>query len=157
MSTQVQWRRGTTAQHATFTGAIAEVTVDTDKKTVVVHDGSTPGGSPLATEAKTTEKTSSTGSSKLPIGTTAQRDVAPTDGYIRYNSTLMRYEGYGNGAWGQLGGGAIGPGASQLFYTNQRTLSENYTLTQSGHMTGPLTIDTGAALTIATGERLVIL
>jgi hypothetical protein len=43
-----QRRRGTTAQHASFTGLLAELTVDTDKDTVVVHDGSTLGGFPLA-------------------------------------------------------------------------------------------------------------
>ena len=47
MSKQVQLRRGSTAQHSTFTGVEAEVTVDTDKKTLVVHDGSTVGGIPL--------------------------------------------------------------------------------------------------------------
>ena len=47
MSKQVQLRRGSTAQHSTFTGVVAEVTVDTDKKTLVVHDGSTVGGIPL--------------------------------------------------------------------------------------------------------------
>lgn len=52
MSKQVQFRRGTTAQHATFAGAVGEVTVDTDKKTAVIHDGETPGGSPLATGAQ---------------------------------------------------------------------------------------------------------
>jgi hypothetical protein len=46
---QVQWRRGTTAQHAGFTGAIGEVTVDTTLKTLRVHDGSTAGGTPLLT------------------------------------------------------------------------------------------------------------
>ena len=46
-----QRRRGTTAQHASFTGLLAELTVDTDKKTVVVHDGSTEGGVPLARAA----------------------------------------------------------------------------------------------------------
>jgi hypothetical protein len=46
-----QRRRGTTAQHASFTGLNAELTVDTDKKTVVVHDGSTAGGFPLARAA----------------------------------------------------------------------------------------------------------
>lgn len=48
---QIQRRRGTTAEHSTFTGALGELTVDTDKKTVVVHDGSTAGGSPLAVAA----------------------------------------------------------------------------------------------------------
>jgi len=44
MTTQVQFRKGTTAEHALFTGAVAEITVDTDKKTAVVHDGSAIGG-----------------------------------------------------------------------------------------------------------------
>ena len=30
---------------------------------------------------------------------------SPADGDIRYNSTLNSYEGYGNSAWGGLGGG----------------------------------------------------
>jgi hypothetical protein len=44
----LQLRRGTTAQHASFTGLVGEITVDTDKDTIVVHDGSTAGGIPLA-------------------------------------------------------------------------------------------------------------
>ena len=47
MATTLKLRRGTTAQHSSFTGAAGEVTVDTDKETVVVHDGSTAGGFPL--------------------------------------------------------------------------------------------------------------
>lgn len=50
MSIQVQVRRGTTAEHETFTGAVAEITVDTTKDTLVVHDGIQVGGYPLATE-----------------------------------------------------------------------------------------------------------
>ena len=56
MATQIQLRRGTTVQHSSFTGAIAEVTVDTDKETVIVHDGSTAGGFPLATEAQVNDR-----------------------------------------------------------------------------------------------------
>ena len=47
MPDQLQLRGGTTVQHSTFTGASKEVTVDTTKKTVVVHDGATAGGIPL--------------------------------------------------------------------------------------------------------------
>lgn len=47
MANALQLRRGTTTQHNTFTGLAGEVTVDTDKDTVVVHDGSTAGGFPL--------------------------------------------------------------------------------------------------------------
>jgi len=51
MSTQIQRRRGTTAEHSTFTGAAGEITIDSTKNTVVVHDGTTAAGFPLATEA----------------------------------------------------------------------------------------------------------
>ena len=44
MTTQVQFRKGTTPEHALFTGANAEITVDTEKKTAVVHDGTDVGG-----------------------------------------------------------------------------------------------------------------
>ena len=48
MAKLLKLRRGTTAQHASFTGAEGEVTIDTTKDTAVVHDGSTAGGTPLA-------------------------------------------------------------------------------------------------------------
>jgi len=51
MTTAIKRRRGTTAQHSTFTGLEGELTVDTTKDTVVVHDGVTPGGFPLAKES----------------------------------------------------------------------------------------------------------
>jgi hypothetical protein len=44
MSTQIQYRRGTTAQNDNFTGALGEMTIDTTLKTVRVHDGATTGG-----------------------------------------------------------------------------------------------------------------
>ena len=50
MATQVQFRRGTTGQHSAFTGAVGEVTVDTEKKTVCIHDASQIGGFPLLRE-----------------------------------------------------------------------------------------------------------
>lgn len=50
MATRVQNRRGSTAEHSTFTGAVGEVTVDTDKEVVVVHDGTTAGGYPQMRE-----------------------------------------------------------------------------------------------------------
>jgi hypothetical protein len=50
MADQLQLRGGTTSEHATFTGALREVTVDTDKDTVVVHDNATVGGKPLMRE-----------------------------------------------------------------------------------------------------------
>ena len=54
MATAIQRRRGTTTQHGSFTGLVGEITIDTDKKVVVVHDGSTAGGVPMATAASVT-------------------------------------------------------------------------------------------------------
>ncbi|MDB4351135.1 hypothetical protein OAA34_00315 [bacterium] len=44
MPTQVKFRRGTTSQNNSFTGAAGEISLDTDKDTIRVHDGSTAGG-----------------------------------------------------------------------------------------------------------------
>jgi hypothetical protein len=46
MAKRIQFRRGSTVEHAAFIGAPGELTIDTTKKTVVVHDGVTPGGFP---------------------------------------------------------------------------------------------------------------
>lgn len=82
MAKQLQIRGGTTTQHSTFTGAVREITVDTDKKTVVVHDGATAGGTPLAKEAVLTGHTgASTGAhaasaiSNVPSGNIAATNV----------------------------------------------------------------------------------
>ena len=48
MATQLQIRRGTTAQMNAFTGAEGELAVNTTTDTVHVHDGSTAGGFALA-------------------------------------------------------------------------------------------------------------
>ena len=54
MSKLLQLRGGTTSEHSSFTGALREVTVDTTKDTLVVHDGSTAGGFPLLKEGDVT-------------------------------------------------------------------------------------------------------
>ena len=51
MPDQLQLRGGTSSEHNSFTGVAREVTVDTTKKTLVVHDGSTAGGTPLMKES----------------------------------------------------------------------------------------------------------
>jgi len=40
----IQRRRGTTSENDGFTGANGEITVDTDRRELRVHDGSTQGG-----------------------------------------------------------------------------------------------------------------
>ena len=52
---KVQFRRGTTTEHATFTGAQGEITYDKETNQLVLHDGVTPGGHriPLITDVPT--------------------------------------------------------------------------------------------------------
>ena len=57
MAKRIQFRRGSTAEHNTFVGAPGELTIDTTKKTVVVHDGVTAGGFP-ATRLESVDGTS---------------------------------------------------------------------------------------------------
>jgi hypothetical protein len=66
MATQVQFRRGTTTQNNAFTGAIGELSYDTEVKTLRLHDGTTAGGGSIVTinagVQTLTNKTLSTGS-----------------------------------------------------------------------------------------------
>ena len=48
---------------------------------------------------------SQTDSLHVPVGTTAQRPGSPEAGYLRYNSTTGKFEGYTN-AWGDLADGS---------------------------------------------------
>lgn len=50
------------------------------------------------------EITDTTGSAKVPSGTTANRDVAPSAGYLRFNSSNSKFEGYYGSAWNNFGG-----------------------------------------------------
>ena len=95
----------------------------------------------------------------IPVGTTAQRPVSPTNGDMRYNTDNGQFEGYQGGAWGQLGGGATGGGGDEVFVENARIVTANYTLTtgKSAESVGPITINSGVAVTIPVDERWVIL
>ena len=71
MAIQIQLRQGTTTEHNTFKGAVGEVTVDTTKDTLVVHDGVTAGGHPLLKASEATPVATETISGKAKIATTA--------------------------------------------------------------------------------------
>lgn len=49
-------------------------------------------------------QTSATGSAEIPAGTDAQRDGAPSAGYLRFNTDSDTFEGYDGTAWGTIGG-----------------------------------------------------
>jgi len=99
-----------------------------------------------------------TGAVLIPVGTTAQQPSG-VNGQIRYNTTGQTYEGYSNGAWGQLGGGATGGGTDKVFVQNQTTVTTNYTLTTgyNAESVGPIQINSGITVTVPSGQRWVIL
>jgi hypothetical protein len=101
----------------------------------------------------------STGFVLISAGTTAERPSSPVNGQIRYNTDFGQFEGYANGAWGQLGGGATGGGGDQVFVENGVTVTTNYTLStnKNAESVGPITVQSGVTVTIPSGQRWVVL
>ena len=101
-----------------------------------------------------------TSSITIPSGTTAQRDGSPAVGMFRHNSTLNQFEGYNNGAWGAIGGGAgaTGGGTDEVFFESDQAVTTNYTLSSGKHAhTVSPTINSGVTVTVPSGAILVIL
>ncbi len=125
MPTAIQRRRGTTSAHSSFTGAAGELTVDTDKNTVVVHDASQAGGFPLAR---------ATSSDALEVGTIKITGGSPGAG------KYLQSDADGDGSWATVsaGGDASGPASS----------TDN-SVARFDSTTGKLLQDTGAAFVIS--------
>ena len=101
-----------------------------------------------------------TSSVTIPSGTTAQRDGSPAVGMFRHNSTLNQFEGYNNGAWGAIGGGAgaTGGGTDEVFFESDQAVTTNYTLSSGKHAhTVSPTINSGVTVFVPSGAILVIL
>lgn len=94
---------------------------------------------------------------KIPVGTTAQQP-SPVTGQIRFNSTINQFEGYYASAWGQLGGGATGGGADQVFILNDQTVTANYSIpaTKNAVSAGPITVANAVNVTVSTGANWVV-
>tara|TARA_Y100000389_G_scaffold48751_1_gene44112 strand:+ start:4602 stop:5354 length:753 start_codon:yes stop_codon:yes gene_type:complete len=75
MATQLKIRRGTTAEHASFTGAEGEITLDTSKDTLVAHDNYTAGGLPMLREDLSNLAANSVSLSKLQHGSATAGQV----------------------------------------------------------------------------------
>ena len=100
-----------------------------------------------------------TGFMLIPKGTTAERPVSPVNGEIRYNTTTSQFEGYQGGEWGQLGGGATGGGGDEVFQENSLIVTTSYTLGtgKNAMSVGPIQVNSGAVVTVPSGQRWVVL
>ena len=79
---------------------------------------------------------------KIPVGTEAQKPTGE-DGLIRYNDETNEFEGYGNGAWGSLGGVKTSTGNTKItardtngleFYTGESSANERMTILANGNV-----------------------
>jgi hypothetical protein len=80
------------------------ITKRTDKGSALTYDEMDDNFDAIA------PRTSATGSIQIPAGDTNARDATPSAGFLRYNTSLNSFEGYQNGAWGNLGAGGGGGG-----------------------------------------------
>ena len=119
MATQVQFRRGTTTQNNAFTGAIGEITYDTDIETLRLHDGSTPGGGAIVATTTASQtilnKTLSTGSNweggiiDLAYGGTGAALTADAGGVVYSTSDAMAISSVGASGQVLTSGGTNAP------------------------------------------------
>lgn len=93
----------------------------------------------------------------VPVGTTGERPTGAT-GYLRFNSTTSSFEGHNGTAWGSIGGGATGGGTDQMFYLNGQTVTTNYSIPsgQNAGTFGPITINSGATVTVPSGSTWTV-
>jgi hypothetical protein len=60
---------GTSAQHSSYTGELGEITMDTTDSRLVLHDGSTAGGAPVAKESENSTNTTNISTNTTNIAT----------------------------------------------------------------------------------------
>lgn len=99
-----------------------------------------------------------TGSAKIPTGTTAERDVSPANGYLRFNTSTGLFEGYIVDGWKPVGGEAIfvafNPATSDLTSVNVQAAIEevNTKITTSINALGSMSTQNSNAVTITGGS-----
>jgi hypothetical protein len=126
---------------------------------LAVADGGTGASTPAQAKINLEVITGATGSSRVPAGTEVQRDAAPTAGFFRFNIDINKFEGYNGTDWGSVGGGATGGGADEVFVQNDQIVTTSYAIPSGKNAlsTGPITVDSGAVVTIPTGSRWLVL
>ena len=164
MSTQVQFRRGTTTQNNAFTGANGEISVDTDVKTIRLHDGVTGGGAAIMLNTTTAQtalnKTFSTGS--VWTGTSVGLAYGGTGSSLTGVAGAIAYSGasgLGLSAAGTSGQVLVSGGTNSPVWVNASSLTTGVATTAvtatniAGGSAGQLIIqsDTGLSSFITAG------
>ena len=122
MATQLKIRRGTTAEHASFTGAEGEITLDTTKDTLVAHDNYTAGGRPMLREDLNNLANSSIGVAKIAHGSASAHQVVKVNAAA--NGIEFGHQEIGQVKYAHFGGGQ---NIASTAYTDVTNLSIDIT------------------------------
>lgn len=125
---------GSTVAALTITDLVVSNALTVDTNTLKVDNSNNRVGILDATPAVSLDVGSATDAVHVPTGTTAQRPTGAA-GMFRYNSTENQFEGYSEGAWGEIGGGGAtidvdnftGNGSTTAFTMGADPLAENNT------------------------------
>ena len=155
MPSVLQLRRGTTSQNNAFTGAIGELSYDTEVDTIRVHDGSTAGGFAMSTASATETLTNKTTTNLVQNGTATGTAIKDEDNMASNSATHLATQ--------QSIKAYVDTELSALSSTSISQGNSNVTVADSG--TGNVTIEVdgtdrittvAATTTTATGHSLVI-
>ena len=89
---------------------------------------------------------------RIPVGTTGQRPSTALAGDFRYNSTEDEFEGYSDGAWGAIGGGASETDTS----VSATTATAVYTVAHASYRSASLIIQITQGSAYQSGRYMVI-
>ncbi len=90
---------------------------------------------------------------KAPAAVTANKVFTLPDGFPTVSGHALKSDTSGVMSWGTAGG-AVGPGTDQIFWENDQTCSDDYTITNNKNAGsfGPITVAAGKTVTVGAGE-----
>lgn len=153
MATTLQFRRGTTATAAAVTGAIGELYIDTDKKTIRVHDGSTAGGNLLISAGDTATVTNTMLAGSIANNKLANSAITINSASTSLGGSVTLYAG--TTALGTSSGSVTLPNSS---LTNSAITINSASTSLGGSVTlylGTTTLQTSSAAQSLTGIGLI--
>lgn len=144
---QILIKRGSDLQHTTYTGALGELTLNTDTKAVHAHDGATAGGVALAKAADVGAVSSLTTTSKVSAVAAINELKTAVDGKqatLGYTAENAANKGQANG-YASLDASGIVPASQLPSYVDDVVEAANFASLPASGETGKIyvTIDTG--------------
>jgi len=90
---------------------------------------------------------------KAPAAVTANKTFTLPDGFPSVSGHALKSDTSGVMSWGTAGG-AAGPGTDQIFWENDQTCSDDYTITNNKNAGsfGPIAVAAGKTVTVGAGE-----